>query len=183
MGIIDHLPTKHLAAIFDKIIVHPDTDCWEWIGCRVNRGLTPQMRIGGRAAVVSRVLYSYIVGGVDIYDRTILLARTCKTKSCCNPSHLMPMSAHDFGVKNMTRRASMEVCKRGHKFPPHMPTPRYCPICKRLCNTEKSIKAGRKLHAANALFYAMATAKGIGEMVVEISQATLERTKTESEVG
>jgi hypothetical protein len=118
---IEDLPPN----IARKIIVNPDTGCWEWQGYRTPKGYGRVARrvSGGKVRVlgVHRVVYEMLVGSIP-EDRPHLdhvKALGCASKACCWPGHLEPVTLGENSLRGDTlnaRNAAKTHCIRGHEF-------------------------------------------------------------------
>jgi hypothetical protein len=86
---IDDLPPLIAA----KIIVNRVTGCWEWQGSRDDDGYG-HVKWQGRVLGVHRVVYVLLVGPIPD-DRPHLdhvKDRGCRSRACCWPAHLEPVT-------------------------------------------------------------------------------------------
>jgi Autographiviridae endonuclease len=109
-----------LETIARRCIPEPNTGCYLWEGCvsggRVaNNALRPSIRLNGRMAQVSRVVFEArhgsIPSGVQVLHR-------CDQGFCCNVDHLFAGSgddnhadkaAKDRGKKRLTHEKAIEI--------------------------------------------------------------------------
>jgi hypothetical protein len=107
---IDDLP-ELLAA---KILVNPETGCWEWQGSRDEQGYG-RVKRGWKMSRVHRVVYELLVGPIPD-DRPALdhvRARGCRSKACCWPAHLEPVT----NAENVRRAGRLVThCPAGHEY-------------------------------------------------------------------
>lgn len=93
--------------IMGRVVVIPDTDCWEYPGAR-ETGAYGQIRFKGKPYAVHRLMYAALVSeipaGFDVHHE-------CGNPPCCNPAHLVAMTH----AENMAR-TSTNTCLRGHKM-------------------------------------------------------------------
>lgn len=75
--------------IRSRIKVCPATGCWRWTG-RWNSGNGyGKIRWNGRIYVAHRLVYELLVGSIP--ERHVL-DHICRTRDCCNPAHLDPVT-------------------------------------------------------------------------------------------
>lgn len=107
--------TSIVERFFSKIIVNPKTQCWEWSGTK--RSGYGRITTGGvRGSVVSahRFSYEHHIGPIPA---GLVLDHICQNRSCCNPSHLEPVTNRENilrGTGIAAKNASKVFCKRGH---------------------------------------------------------------------
>lgn len=85
--------------------------CWIWTGARHRHSGYGYFGVAkGDIRVAHRVVYEILVGPIpDGLD----LDHLCRVTSCCNPSHLEPVT----GAENVRRAyAAKGECRRGHPF-------------------------------------------------------------------
>ncbi|WP_316411277.1 HNH endonuclease signature motif containing protein [Mesoterricola sediminis] len=101
-----------------KVMVNPDTGCWEWQGSKV-RGYG-QFWDEGKLVLSHRFAYVNWVGPVPEGKE---LDHLCRNRACCNPSHLEPVTR-----KENMQRAPVNLpkpfCLHGHPQTPE--NVRYC---------------------------------------------------------
>jgi hypothetical protein len=126
------------------------TPCWHWTRA-TNRGGYGVTGAGhSEKWLAHRLTYTLQVG--EIPDG-LELDHLCRNRSCCNPSHLEPVTT----LENQRRgeRATKDVCIRGHEFSgrnlilkkPTQRGRRECRACANLVRREARAKA-RKAVAA-----------------------------------
>lgn len=112
--------------VWPRLAGYPDPDaCWNWTGARQPRGYG---RVGLPGAhrptvVVHRVVWLAIRGPIDAnlvldHDDPVV---GCHTRSCSNPSHLVPATPRENSVVNGTTSVSAAAsrathCPRGHRL-------------------------------------------------------------------
>ena len=67
-----------------RVVIDPDTDCWNWIGCLTGAGYG-QLRVDGKAIYTHRLAYEEFIG--PILPNLHVLHR-CDNTKCLNPKHL-----------------------------------------------------------------------------------------------
>jgi hypothetical protein len=91
----------------------PITGCWNWIGCRDQRGYGIR-RFRGKARKVHRIS-AHLYLGMNI-DSVLCVCHHCDNPSCFNPKHLflgtMLDNVTDCRLKG--RKAIKSHCKSGH---------------------------------------------------------------------
>ncbi len=111
MNFLDERLPDHF---WDRVMPEPNSDCWFWIGAKSTRGY-------GRynQAFSHRVAYLALVGE---HAPGLELDHLCEQKSCCNPSHLEPVT-HQVNVArgrlaatNIARGAAVTHCRQGHAY-------------------------------------------------------------------
>ena len=93
--------------------------CWVWPGAKTTNGygIITQYQSGGgyKGFTVHRVMYEHYVGPVPAgFD----LDHLCRTRACCRPSHLEPVTRQE----NVRRGAKYrpDSCVKGHDYPENM---------------------------------------------------------------
>lgn len=70
-----------------------DTPCWIWLG-ELNRNgygtFITRPKPGQRKRKMAHIEMYVLVKGE--YDRSLLLDHICRTRKCCNPEHLEPVT-------------------------------------------------------------------------------------------
>ena len=97
------------ARVQQKIAVD-DTGCWNWLGTKNSRGYG-QVSVQGKSKSVHRWTYQTLVGPIP---DGLQIDHLCRNKSCCNPAHLEPVTAH----VNSLRRPDVHKshCVHGHEL-------------------------------------------------------------------
>jgi hypothetical protein len=125
---------------YDKILwarVNKTADgCWLWTGSTNDNGygkITIHHPVK-KTLSVHRLVYSLLVGPVPPGSE---LDHVCKTRTCCNPAHLEPVSHRENVLR--TDAAHKTHCKHGHEFTPEntLLNPRghrLCRACAKLRN-------------------------------------------------
>jgi hypothetical protein len=120
-----------------RIYIEPNTGCWLWLGTIFQNGyghVFVKTENGWRHRKAHRVVYEQLVGPVP---DGLELDHLCRTRSCCNPAHLEPVTNY---VNRFVRgraglfNAEKTHCKNGHPFTPENTylwgQARYCRQCR-----------------------------------------------------
>lgn len=100
---------------FDRVQPEPMSGCWLWTGAIAKNGY-------GRtsAGYAHRTAYELNVGPIPA---GLDLDHKCRTRSCCNPEHLEPVTRSenlrrgDMARTGLSHRNARKThCKRGHEF-------------------------------------------------------------------
>ena len=99
---------------FAKVSPEPNSGCWLWEGV-LNCWGYGQFSINSHPYAAHRFAYALFIGPIPIgYD----LDHRCRTRACCNPSHVRPVTKRENNVLNSLSPAAVNaqkiVCKRGH---------------------------------------------------------------------
>lgn len=93
------------SAITSRIAIDAVTGCWLWTGSRDLNGYG-QMNRRGRLFRVHRFVFEGLHG---VLPFGIELDHLCRSRACCNPEHLEPVT----GTENK-RRSRRPLAKCGH---------------------------------------------------------------------
>lgn len=112
---IEDLPARVAA----KIWVNPETGCWEWQGSRYRNGYG-QFGWRGWTKLAHRAVYILLVGPIpEGLTLDHVKARGCRSKACCWPVHLEPVTDLENGLRAGTGpaiNATKTHCVHGHEF-------------------------------------------------------------------
>lgn len=95
-----------------KIQIQPHSECWIWMGALHHAGYGHVTRRGG-ARRVHRYVYEMLVGEIP---RGLVLDHLCRTRACCNPAHLEPVTQAENLRRGAQDYAGRTHCKHGHEF-------------------------------------------------------------------
>ena len=117
-------PTKSMPERLSEFLSIEANGCWNWTGSRnapskkdPKGGGYGLMTVGGRTALVHRVVYQIFRGEIPAGKH---IDHLCRNRACANPSHLEPVT----GLENVRRGAGhggalqtlRTACKRGHLY-------------------------------------------------------------------
>lgn len=100
--------------LFEKFLPEPNSGCWLWTGAMSGNSYG-SMSYEGRMQKAHRVAYKMFVGPVP---EGMDLDHLCRTRICCNPDHLEPVTRSENLRRSplMDRRSANTHCLRGHEF-------------------------------------------------------------------
>lgn len=110
--------TPVLDRLESKIERIPIAGCWMWTGAGDKKGYG-RINIDGKIRLTHRVYYEIMVGKVP---DGLELDHLCRNPSCCNPSHLEPVTRKvntDRGLcaeAHRKRKSLIRFCKNGHDY-------------------------------------------------------------------
>jgi hypothetical protein len=103
---------------WEKVAPEPNTGCWLWTASLNNQGYG-FFGVGRRMLLSHRVSYEALIGHVQ---GGLHLDHLCRTRSCCNPLHLEPVTAKENARRgaasalNKARGALITHCPAGHLY-------------------------------------------------------------------
>lgn len=77
--------------ILPRVLVDQPSGCWIWQG-ELNRNGYGRVWIRGRRLMVHRVVWEILRGPIA---EGLVLDHTCRTRACCNPCHLDPVTVRE----------------------------------------------------------------------------------------
>lgn len=103
---------------WDKVVPEPNSGCWLWLGALASGGYGVSWVVGaGRQRASHRVAYEALVGPVPV---GLELDHLCRTRSCCNPLHLEPVTHQVNVLRSPIQRPAINSgkthCPRGHEY-------------------------------------------------------------------
>lgn len=100
----------NLPARMQSKIAIDENRCWNWLGAKNSRGYG-QVSVAGVSKSIHRTTYAMLVGPIP---DGLQIDHLCRNKSCCNPAHLEPVTAH----VNTLRRPDVNKshCIHGHEL-------------------------------------------------------------------
>lgn len=129
-----------------RVVQHPSTGCWEWVGARSHPGYG-STSFNGKNTPTHRLMYELLVAPIPA---GLVIDHLCRNPPCCNPAHLEPVTMRENilrGVGVTAREAVQTHCKHGHEFTPENTrvTPkgwRICRACARVIELNRD-RSGR----------------------------------------
>lgn len=102
-----------------RILVRPDTGCWEWQGAHTptGYGMLSYVPTKRRWEYAHRLAYRLTVGPIP--EGAQLDHFRCDNPPCCNPSHVRPVSARENTLRSSSPsalNAAKRACSRGHEY-------------------------------------------------------------------
>ena len=131
-------PLPPRTRILSKVIIDPETGCWNWQGARDRRGYG---RVGANYKLWLAHRLSYTDFICDIPEG-FSLDHLCRNPRCVNPMHLEPVTQQENAKRAgaagaMNRYGHKTSCKHGHEYTrdnTHIDTRghRVCRICSKI---------------------------------------------------
>lgn len=147
----DRLPDH----FWSKVIINETTNCWEWTASRNEWGYG-KWWTGNKSARTHRVAYEALVGPIA---SGLCLDHLCRTRHCCNPTHLEPVTNRANllrGVSFSALNAVKTHCPKGHEYTPENTwvsarNQRHCRTCDRLYQRAKraAVRQRRSMREAS----------------------------------
>lgn len=117
-----------LARFLAKLQCGPASTCWIWTA---SQGYGHFNAAGRRWVYAHRFAYAAWVGPIPA---GLILDHLCRTRACCNPAHLEPVSTRENilrGTGAAARNARKTHCRYGHRLPRSESGARPCRDCGR----------------------------------------------------
>lgn len=133
--------------ILKKILINPNTGCWEWQGYIDHDGYARTEVIGGKNKFVHRLSYEAFIESIPA---NMSIDHICRNKKCCNPKHLQILSIREnllLGESPAAKNINKTHCKHGHIFDEentrHIRGERVCKTCS--YETQKRYQLKKKM--------------------------------------
>jgi hypothetical protein len=144
-----------------KVIRKDDSECWEWLGAKNNRGYG-QLRVNHKSVLAHRL--SVLISTGEPPPESLLVCHHCDNPGCVNPKHLFVGTYSDNVVDmyNKGRNKTPEPpthCPRGHE---RSPSNMYvmsngtmkCKACSSITSARYLEENKEKIRQRKRLFYA-----------------------------
>lgn len=96
--------------VMERIVVHPKSRCWIWIGTRRSNGYG-KVKFKGNQSGAHRFSYIAFEGPTDL-----VLDHLCRRKLCVNPLHLDPVTQAENNRRALLFRKPKSHCIHGHAY-------------------------------------------------------------------
>lgn len=114
------VPAPPAHRVIAKLIGRSPADCWLWSGgTSLGYGMVAD---GATRLRVHRVMYEAVFGPIP---DGLVLDHTCKTKNCCNPTHLEPVTIGE----NVRRAHDPDLYPCGHARSTSRRADKRCSMC------------------------------------------------------
>lgn len=130
--------SEFVEKIIPRVLVEPETWCWNWQRSTTHNGYGQIHTFGDRLQTrVHRISYLFFKGPILAGN---IIGHTCDNRRCLNPDHLWQGTVldnqRDMSHKGRGRSGGnfMTHCKRGHKFDTENT---YVNLGRRVCRTCK----------------------------------------------
>lgn len=138
---------KESAKVFSKIIVHPDTKCWNWIGS-LSDGYG-RIYIKKRRWKAHRLLFFWANGILPDWKNkeSLEVDHLCNNRSCVNPNHLLLASAKENVLRGRgptAINARKQTCIHGHTSLYKVGNRRRCRECRKTLDASEKRKQWKK---------------------------------------
>lgn len=98
-----------------KVMVNPETGCWEWLGQIDTYGYAI-VKVDGKSRKAHRVAYELFVGPIpEGLDIDHVWDRGCRVKHCVNPDHLEPVTTGE-NQRRGRNGVLKTTCRNGHPY-------------------------------------------------------------------
>ena len=97
---------------FDKVVVDPETGCWNWTACRMRNGYG-RFKLDGKMHSAHRVCYELIKGKIPEGRE---LDHTCRNRACVRPDHLEAVTHQENMRRGVSANRAKTHCPQGHRL-------------------------------------------------------------------
>lgn len=109
--------------ITSRIVVDPVTGCWLWQGALTRDGYGI-VSVDGKTMLVHRVMYALHVEDIPVQpdgkpyavDHMNDERGPCRSRNCCNPSHLQAVPWGENSKFVIPWNRKKETCPKGHEY-------------------------------------------------------------------
>lgn len=100
--------------VMERIVVHPKSRCWIWIGTRRPNGYG-KVKFKGNQSGAHRFSYIAFKGKID---SNLVIDHKCRRRLCVNPLHLEPVAQRENRKRGlqMDLRTPKTHCINGHAY-------------------------------------------------------------------
>ena len=101
-----------------KVVPEPNSGCWLWVGA-TSKGGYGACSLAGIQRYTHRLAYESLVGPIP---GALQIDHLCRTRCCCNPVHLEPVTVRENAVRgvsgkvNAARQRAITHCPHGHPY-------------------------------------------------------------------
>ena len=106
---------KDRKRFFDKVVVDPETGCWNWTAYRDRNGYG-RFRLDGKTHFAHRIAYELLRGEIP---EGLQIDHLCRHRGCVNPDHMEPVSSKENTLRGETLAAANVAkthCPHGHPY-------------------------------------------------------------------
>ena len=114
----NHTPAETWTRIAKMVEQSSGNGCWIYYGQHDRYGYGKYRKSNGQWVSPHRIAYEALVGEIP---KGLVIDHLCRTRDCCNPTHLEPVTNRENIMRGETiaaRNAAKTHCKRGHEFTP-----------------------------------------------------------------
>ena len=97
---------------FDKVVVDPETGCWNWKAQRTWNGYG-RFRLDGKLHYAHRVCYELVKGKIP---EGLELDHLCRNRGCVRPGHLEAVTHQENVRRGVPANSAKTHCLQGHRL-------------------------------------------------------------------